>query len=368
MALGGLARGISRLPWERLGAALGRSANPSITSRGIGSANPTAFHSYDVGAPQRISFGVEPQFNPAHLQVTPVARNPFQTSNINPVSREGEQLADMYERAIRGYEGPATDIDALLYWAGRGNREAMETIANLSARGPASSVARPISTLGRDMNDIFITHSTRYRPEMRGGDAFIRPTGDVNPDFPWRHTVHFAGQDRVSPVVGMGKMNSWDDAPYTVAARLNDVLEANPRALNNLMIDDIFMTPRFNQPLRIPNAKVIEGTGSDAILGVQDYARSIGARSYDDAQSALMNFANRNNVRYAQDFESPAWRYGMEGYGSGGMVRGGNPWNASSGAEFFSEMSPNLRERVFGQGRLSGMYEYYNPYYDLMSF
>lgn len=368
MAIGGLVKGISRLPWEQLGAALRRAPEPSLTSRGNHRIAPTAFHSYDVGRPQRISFGVEPQFNPEHLQVTPMARNPFALSRTNPVSRQGEELADLYESATGAYQGPVTDIDALMYWIGRGNPEAMETLSRIAARGPAPSTARPISSLGREMDDIFLTHATRFRPEMRGNDVFIRPMGDFNPDFPWRHTVHFAGQHRVQPVVGMGRQHSWDDAPYTVIARINDILEANPRALNNLNIDDTFFTPRFNQPLRIPNARVIEGDKFAAARGIEDYAQSIGARNVFEAENALQEFARRSGARYGMDFESPAWRYGMDGYASPGMIRDSGFGRAITGDKYWGGMSANLRERILGQGRLSGMFDYYNPWLDTFNF
>lgn len=369
MAIGGLARGISRLPWEQLGAALRRGLEPSLTSRGNHRIAPTAFHSYDVGRPQRISFGVEPQFNPENLQVTPMARNPFALSRINPVSKQGEEFAELYERAVNGYVGPVTDIDALAYWIGRGNPEAMETLSRIAARGPAQSTARPISSLGREMDDIFLTHATRFKPKMRGNDAFIRPMGDFNPDFPWRHTVHFAGQHRVQPVTGqMGKQHSWDDAPYTVIARMNDILEANPRALNNLNINDTFLTPRFDQPLRIPNATVIEGDKYAAARGIKDYAQSIGARNVFEAEDALQGFARRSGTRYGMDFESPASRYGMDGYGSTGMIRDQNFDRAITGSEYWADMSQNLRERILGQGRLSGMFDYHNPWLDSFNF
>jgi hypothetical protein len=306
-----------------------------------------------------------------------MVRNPFASARVNPASDEGAQLAELYERAIRNYQGPATDIDALMFWAGRGRPEAMETVARLASGTNPSRTGPAVSGLGRDFDDIFITHATRTRPERVGNDFVLRPRADFDAENPWRHTVHFHGQDKVRPVSGGLRMNDWEDAPYLVAARLNDVLGANPRALNNLQINDIFMTPRFNEPIRIPNATLIEGTGSSARASLADYARSIGARSIDDAETALQGVARDRGIRYGMDFESPSWYYGGRGAGasSSGSEMGSylirdnsGKAAATDGSEFFYNMSPNLRERIYGQGRLSGMFDYIRPDSGLYNF
>jgi hypothetical protein len=108
-------------------------------------------------------------------------------------------------------------------------------------------------------DNIWVIHETSFPPSRSGGDIVLRPTADYVPET-GRHSVHFS----LNHSAAGHEFRQGTGARYVVAARLSDVLEANPGSLDNLYSVDTFLTPRPGEGLRIPNATVLEDAQSVA--------------------------------------------------------------------------------------------------------
>jgi hypothetical protein len=108
-------------------------------------------------------------------------------------------------------------------------------------------------------DNIWVIHETSFPPSRSGSDIVLRPTADYVPET-GRHSVHFS----LNHSAAGHEFRQGTGARYVVAARLSDVLEANPGSLDNLYSVDTFLTPRPGEGLRIPNATVLEDAQSVA--------------------------------------------------------------------------------------------------------
>jgi hypothetical protein len=122
------------------------------------------------------------------------------------------------------------------------------------------------------LDDIYLVHETSFPVERdEQGNVTLRPAGDYEEGLP-RESLHFALNHLVEGVVGRaeGGAREGGEPPRAIVSKLSDVLAANPGALDNLLSVDTFLTPKPDEPLRLPNATVIEGSQTEA--GKQELA------------------------------------------------------------------------------------------------
>jgi len=258
------------------------------------------------------------------VEVIPV--DPYAITGLDPLSPEGKEMALLFFSAVIGHnewlsdkEGRASEgnsglVPALLYAASRGDDEARRELERLAQRGDelmAETQAKfrqetvrniggePSSIdwtqkpdvmvrVGKDENglpirrpmgidDIFIVHQTSYEPEIdEDGNTVLRPTGDfeqnhleqdkpsedqsgINPHYD-RSTIHFATNAVVS---GHGARPTPSGKTYAIIVPLRDVLDANPGALENLLVVDTWFSPPIGEGLKIPlkSGQVVEIPG-----------------------------------------------------------------------------------------------------------
>jgi hypothetical protein len=107
--------------------------------------------------------------------------------------------------------------------------------------------------------NIWVIHETQYPPQISGSEVTLRPTGDFSTET-GRSTIHFS----LNHTVAGHEFRAAQNAPHVVVAKLSDVLNANPGALDNLYSVDTFFTPPSGQPLRLPNARVLKNSADPA--------------------------------------------------------------------------------------------------------
>ncbi|MEX0932178.1 MAG: hypothetical protein WDZ81_01060, partial [Candidatus Saccharimonadales bacterium] len=234
------------------------------------------------------AFGIEKEL---HAEVSErvghvLPRNPLEISGLsNPETADEKEKAlsalDLYSEALVGLgeeriknpssELASTDIDALLVASNAGNPEALATLEDYAEKGRnkieefqfkkqkehesrkefvskvVESGRSKVKKMGTE--EIVVVHATRYKPEVQNGKVILKSTEDVE-EKSGRASIHFTLNHRVAPNV----FGSWEDAKYTVLAKLSDVLKANPDALESLYAIDTFFVPEVGEPLVLPEA------------------------------------------------------------------------------------------------------------------
>lgn len=278
----------------------------------LGSTQQLSWPVYNVGDQQFI-FGptrvgrFDPPVNLSGINRLPI--NPYAITGQAAESPLGQQYAELFFDALHGYgiENGANAqmgmVPALLKAASSGDDVALRELQRFAEVGKKSfadarlqqtlattssnpidvivgkdaignSVTRPIET-----QDIFVVHQTQYKPTVDAqGNVIIRPPKDYgigdeitgkplldpitgDPVSIERNSVHFALNHLVGGNTGrsvpMGRS-------YIVISPLDDVLKANPGALDNLYAVDSFMTPEPGKGLVVPmsSGQIIEVDGA----------------------------------------------------------------------------------------------------------
>jgi len=367
----------------------------------------------------RLAFGVDPIVSGRLGRVQEVPRNPLEIMGVRPGTTEARSLISDYLAAVdaaRKFGIPETDVDALLYMIRSnvpGARQAFENLVNAGERVPFSPLSRPSDV---DLSGLVLVHGTDYAPQRAGADVLMNPAGDwrsstggkslldyvrdydaagrpADPGvyYPWRDTLHFSLNHRVSPVVGMGQQFDWSQKPFWVMSNLADVMDANPGALANLSRMDTFFVPPAGQSLRLPDASVLELPRPVGVRDVTtptdygDWTRQMDDKEYfdfliseeiarrggkvfpdsnewlgavrgsiGDADRRITEVARNMEVGTGRHFESPYYYAETDPYdllynmGRGqrlpGFIQGYRP-----------SMSGNLYERILASNRLSGV-------------
>jgi hypothetical protein len=244
-------------------------------------------------------------------EVVVLPRNPCYIAGIDMLSTDGQELALQYTAAIAahgqqyGWASMLIDrcdshIDALIYrgW-GTGDGVAKDEFLGYAITGEAfiqqqrgDIVARIwdpeyqefrtscLKGTGYDkitLDDVFVVHETSY-PIVRNenGDVILRPVEDHDPR--WRRgTIHFT----LNHVVEGHMWRTGEGAQRAIIARLSDVINANPGALEVLYAIDTYFTPEIGKALVLPNASVVEyGEGIDRTRATWDVMNNLGCTRY----------------------------------------------------------------------------------------
>lgn len=286
---------------------------------------------YDVGG-KKVAFGPKnlgryaPEFKNTDVEIIPI--DPYVITGQSAGSKLGDEYAQLFFDAV--YQDTPNSpqsgqMSALLYAASRGDKVAMQelqTVANANralmaqersayysnklafmgdqpssydwaANDPAQMVV-----VGKDetgaaitrpatIDDLFVVHQTSYKPTYdKNGNIVIKPTGDhvyIDPATgkqavdavtgevldPRRDTIHFTLNH---PVPGHIERPTPTGKTYSIVVPLRDVLDANPKSLDNLLAVDTWFTPKPGEGLVLPmkSGQVVE------LSSVADYAKQQG--------------------------------------------------------------------------------------------
>jgi hypothetical protein len=174
----------------------------------------------------------------------------------------------------------------------------------------------------------------------------------------YRRTIHFGINGPVAGVENMGGLAGGRvvKAANAVMVRLDDVAEANPGSIDNILSHDTFLTPAPGRPLMIPKGKfkimsrVEDGdwTADGVNSTVEDVAVSLGA---DREKFAGQQFTRRGDLREKVKGTSAGLKrvaYGK--YGVSSMEHDGSPQGLLDDPDYktiFGNDQENVRHAGF---------------------
>jgi hypothetical protein len=231
---------------------------------------------------ERVGFGIK---GPEWLTDDPIKHipsNPYDITGLGLNSKKGQKMAADWIDAYAGFalENPKSlirdnPVDALLYSGTKGDIFAMAEFKRLAKAGrKASRIQKAQSvvegSLGHisprfakfTLEDFFAVHETPWPIKIdKAGNAVIHPRSDFETIWPsgvetYRDTIHTALNTRVPGI--------WErPAPskgQVIIGNLKALIEANPGALENIMVEDTWFVPPPGKGLIFPKGtyKIID--------------------------------------------------------------------------------------------------------------
>jgi len=352
-----------------------------------------SFEMYKIGA-ENIGFGLPRNgggFNVPY-NFKNVDLNPYDISGLSQFSKEGQAISRDWISAHIAYKkegGAATNlIDALLYAGQRGDTNSMMQFNNYAQAGrkiiqqakddstfsyPMQNLLGSVKRGGLDslnLDDLFLVHETQFAPPLdAAGNIALRPTADYKTIFPSetptgtmeyiRDTIHMS----INHIVQGHQQRANIENAHYIVARLKDVIDANPGALDNLYTVDTWFTPKPGEGLKIPTGSFKTFTGgsspgqkvNDAMNALSqtgklsDQAFFRGGEHGSNTAGAdelLRVFGKQLNTGFGPHFDSPFYHNAIT-YGKG-------TYNIadSYGPHQIAALSDNAISRLFSRNNM----------------
>lgn len=241
--------------------------------------------SYEIGG-KKVTFGNPKDFEGEDIDAEIIPLNPFEISGLSKDSEEGQKAAiDWFFARVATTENEVTgsnDVEALLYAASKGDGDAQRQLEELSRRGKEltekrkQEVNKPYTDeekaeiasrfeAGRlpTSEDLVAVRQISYPPKFDDeGNLLLENASDYDVAVryeadgseskerykPFRKSVHFTIN---APVAAHPLWRPGED-DYIIVIDFAKMLEANPDSLDNLLVEDTFLTGKPGQPLKIP--------------------------------------------------------------------------------------------------------------------
>jgi hypothetical protein len=243
--------------------------------------------SYEIGG-KKVIFGNPKDFEGQGIDAEIIPLNPFEISGLSKDSEEGQKAAiDWYfarvasteqARDVRG----TNHVEALLYAASKGDGNAKNQLEELSRRGKELTEAkkRELARTYTDekkaeiaskfqagrlptSEDLVAVRQISFPPKFDDeGNLLLENASDYDVAVkfeedgseskerykPFRKSVHFTIN---APIEAHPLWKPGED-DYIIVIDFAKMLEANPGSIDNLLVEDTFLTGKPGEPLKIP--------------------------------------------------------------------------------------------------------------------
>jgi hypothetical protein len=243
--------------------------------------------SYEIDG-KKVTFGNPKDFEGQEIDAEIIPLNPFEISGLSRDSEEGQKAAiDWYFARVASTENQndvkgTNHVEALLYASSRGDGDAKQQLEELSRRGKELTEARKqeIARTYTDekkaeiasrfkagrlptSEDLVAVRQLSFPPKFdEEGNLLLENASDYDVAVkfeadgteskerykPFRKSVHFTIN---APIEAHPLWKPGED-DYIVVVDFAKMLEANPGSIDNLLVEDTFLTGKPGEPLKIP--------------------------------------------------------------------------------------------------------------------
>jgi hypothetical protein len=243
--------------------------------------------SYEIGG-KKVIFGNPKDFEGQGIDAEIIPLNPFEISGLSKNSEEGQKVAiDWYFARVASTEQArdvigTNHVEALLYAASKGDTDAKKQLEELSRRGKELTEAkkRELARTYTDekkaeiaskfqagrlptSEDLVAVRQISFPPKFDDeGNLLLENASDYDKAVkfeedgseskerykPFRKSVHFT----INAPIEAHPLWKPGENDYIIVVDFAKMLEANPGSIDNLFVEDTFLTGKPGEPLKIP--------------------------------------------------------------------------------------------------------------------